>query len=87
MRAFLVDALAAYRLTMLATRDDLTEPLRGLVDERRHPVLADFVECPWCVGMYVAGLVVVARRIAPRWWGPVATALAYSGVTGFLAEH
>ena len=32
-------------------------------------------------------MVVMARRIAPRLWDPIARALAISGVTGLVASH
>lgn len=51
-----------------------------------HP-LGILIGCPWCAGMWVAFGVVLARRVAPRAWSPVARALALSAVAGLLAER
>jgi hypothetical protein len=53
------------------------------------PLLAYLIECPWCVSIYVAAVA------APLWYwlgtNPrvlvPAVALAFSYVTGFLAQH
>lgn len=77
----IVDALACYRLTRLVTTDEIT---RGL---RRRAIEHLPITCDWCVGVWVAFGVVAVRRIVPRVWAPVATALALSAVTGLLAEN
>lgn len=51
------------------------------------PKLATLVTCPHCAGVYVAFGVVILRRLFPKWWAPVAEALALSAVTGLLADH
>lgn len=51
------------------------------------PKLAYLVTCPWCSGAYVAAAVVVARRLVPRLWSPVAEALALSAAAGLIAEN
>ncbi len=121
MTALLLDALAAYRLTRLATADTiLSGPRDKLVrdayardgrlaeateladDEGVHlaepggwaelapldpkaPKLATLVTCRWCAGMWVSLGVVAARRLCPRAWAPLATALAYSAGAALLA--
>lgn len=81
-----IDALATYRLTRLVTRDRITaryrDAIRGPYDGGEH-----FVDCPWCVGMWIAFGVVAARRLAPALWSPVATALAFSAVAGIVSEN
>lgn len=91
-----VDALATYRLTRLIVQDDITAPLRERV---RHAAMRSvdspgiaakvntLLSCPWCVGMWVSFGVVAARRLAPAAWTPVAAALAFSAVTGVIAEN
>lgn len=49
------------------------------------PKLAYLLTCPWCVGMYVAGAVVVLDRRPPRWWPAIRRALAVSAAAGILA--
>lgn len=51
------------------------------------PKPARLVTCPHCFGFWVACGVVVARRVAPRLWDPIAHALAFSAVTGIVSEN
>lgn len=55
-------------------------------DDDDAPKLAAFIICPWCVGFWISGFVVVARRYAPRIWDPVARALATSAAAALLAR-
>jgi hypothetical protein len=57
----------------------------ALADEQ-PPKLAELVVCRWCAGMWVALGVVAARRLAPRAWTPLATALALSAGAALLAR-
>lgn len=82
---WLTDALACYRLTRLATRDLITEPLRR--EAKAVPFLGALLECAWCCSAWSAFGVVVFRRLAPKAWEPVAQALAFSAVTGLIAEN
>lgn len=75
-----VDALACYRLTRLVTTDRITAPLRDRVP-------FEVITCDWCIGQWVAFGVVAARKVAPKLWGPVALALAYSAVAGIVSEN
>lgn len=72
-----VDALAAYRLTRLAVKDDLTEPWR---ESLRSPFLAALTSCMWCAGVWAA----FGVRLLPRW---VRRALATAAVVGLIAER
>lgn len=87
----LVDALAAYRLTHLITDDHLPfGPIRERVlHTDSDGLIAEWMECPWCAGMWVAAAVVAARAGAPRWWAPAARVLALSAAVGLLStwEH
>lgn len=92
----LVDAVATYRLTRLVVQDDITAPLRAKV---RHAAMRQIdspgiaskidtlISCPWCVSMWIAGGVYVARRAAPRAWAPLAAILVCSATSGLLAEN
>lgn len=48
------------------------------------PKLADFIRCRWCVGLWIAGVTVAARRYAPRAWNPVARVLAVGAAATLL---
>lgn len=83
-----VDVFAAHRLTRLITEDQI--PL-GHLRERvlsRWPgsLIAEWMTCPWCAGLWVAVGVAAARRHGSRWWGPAARVLATSSITGLLSE-
>jgi hypothetical protein len=87
--ASVTDALATYRLTKLLQHDDLP-PLPKLrhafyVRYGARPV-GQLVDCPWCLSVWIGALVVLARRVCPRVWDPVAATLAASAVTGITAE-
>lgn len=45
---------------------------------------AEGTECGWCVGVYAAGAVIIARRVAPRVWPAVARWLACAEAAGLL---
>lgn len=83
--ALAVDALAAFRLTRLVTRDTITAPLRARFDPTTRA--GELIRCSWCTGVYVAFGVVAARRLVPRQWAPIADALAVAAVVGLIAEH
>lgn len=63
----------------LTLREWATVPLQ----DAQAPRLAQLVTCSWCVSIYVALGVAIARRRWPRAWAPVADALAFSAVAGY----
>lgn len=86
-----VDALAVHRLTKLVIDDELTAPLREKVFTRfggpDESKVSYAVTCPWCSSMWVAFGVVAVRALVPKAWRPLAYALAYSSLTGWIEEH
>lgn len=86
-----LDALAVFRISRLLTDDAILDaPRSRYVDrmtERGHENLAYLATCGWCVSAHVAFGVVVARRLFPLAWSPVARALAFSAVAGILSER
>jgi uncharacterized protein DUF1360 len=95
---FVVQALAAYRLTLLLQVDDLP-PLPDLrerlyrlqagADERtvRGRLVKEFaymINCPWCLGFWVSVGVLTANALFPALWRPLATSLALSAVVGHM---
>jgi hypothetical protein len=85
-----VDALATYRFTRLLVSDGIADRPRAALLRRLerggHGKLVELLDCPWCTGFWVAASVVASRRIAGRWWGPVAEAFAFAAVTGLAAS-
>lgn len=98
----IVDALAVHRLTRMAIEDRVPfGAVRSAVVRRAYerqsndgsseqPYVVELLSCPWCMSIWVAGGVMVARRLSPRAWRPLALILAASSITGLLAgweEH
>jgi hypothetical protein len=87
---FAIDALAAYRTTRLLISDGIFDrpraTTRRMLERRGHEKLLELADCPWCLGMWVAGAVVILRRTAPRAWSPLASTLALSATSGLLAS-
>jgi len=94
-----IDALAVYRLTILLTRDTITEPFRGRIRAAGYTGtgaprpgrgalrwLFDLVTCPWCSGVWIAGVVVLLTVYVPSGWKYVAYLLACAAAAGFLSE-
>lgn len=92
-----VDALAAARLTHLVVEDGIADRPRERIKSWsfRRPYgspgsrVGELIECGWCSGVWVAAAVLLARRLAPRWWHPLALGLALAQVAGMLndAQH
>lgn len=84
--------LALARVTRLLTKDALTDVIREWAYRRSHgaeTTLTYFVQCPWCVGMWLAlGTAWVPLVLAERalWLWPFA-ALAASHLIGLAAEN
>lgn len=77
----LIDAGAAYRLTLLVTTDEITQPLRDrIAADAPDSFLDRLVNCPWCAGVWVGMGVAAARAIAPRPWSVAARGLALAGI-------
>lgn len=71
------------------TRDDVAAAApsaQEVVDALAEPPkLARLMTCRWCAGMWIAGGVVAARRVAPAWWDPAAKALALSAAAVLIS--
>lgn len=84
-----LDALATVRLTRLVTIDSFPPiaAARERIQTRYEgrPV-AELVGCPHCAGVWVAAGVLAARRVAPRWWSPVAVLLALAAAPSLAAS-
>lgn len=78
--------LAVHRLSVLVTKDIITQPVRKWIDDRFTGKLVDFIFCPWCVSIWIAAGAVPLTIWCWVWWGWVALGLAASSVAGFFAE-
>ena len=85
---FMLDSLAAYRLTRLVTTDTISDPVRDYLVG--HPVfgyVGEGIECDWCVGVWVGGGVVLARAYAPGVWRAARWGLAVAAVVGWVRSR
>lgn len=85
-----VDALSVYRLTRLLTLDSLPPVKHArdkVLDRWGESEWSELAVCPWCLSVWLAAGVVVARLVTPRAWTPAARVLAFSAVTGLLSSR
>lgn len=83
---FAVDVLAVQRLTRLVVEDTIFDGPREWVVMNGPDKLVELVTCPHCVSIYAGAAAVSLRRVAPRLWAPLASALALSAVTSLKTE-
>lgn len=94
---FLIDSLAVYRLTRLVAADTIAERFRSwflyrfVYDDVANvrpgrEAWEGFVECRWCVGVWVAIGVTTAEWAAPVVWHPVGFMLAVACAAPLLAR-
>jgi hypothetical protein len=86
----IIDCLATVRLARLITVDEGTPVVAARKIVTQDWATADWqtelAECPWCVSFWLGLAVVALRRLAPRWWRPVAFALASSQIAGMVID-
>lgn len=98
----LLDALAAHRITRLLTRDVLppvADTRAALLNRSRRtggdPRWAQLWTCPWCLGVWIALLVVVGHTLVAglagdtghHWWMLVMAVPAVATVIGLLSAR
>ncbi len=85
----LLDALAVDRLTRLVQDDDVPfgPPRELLLDLGGDRKATELLTCPWCLSVWIAAAVVLARHRWPRAWPWIARALGGSAVAGHLAAQ
>ena len=80
----LLDGVAVYRAARLVTTDTIGDRPREWV-VARGGMLADGVECDWCVGLWLAAGATVWGRVAPRSWRVVRDVLVVGAVCGVVS--
>lgn len=82
------DVLAIARIVRLVQVDEVPfGPARELVlDLGRDRKITELVRCGWCLSVWVAALVVFARRRWPRAWPILARVLAGSAAACYVAK-
>jgi hypothetical protein len=90
--ALAVGALAVHRLTRLVTEDTITAPLRVRVARWGGSTVADpsraetFINCPWCVSVWVAAGWATLTAAAPAVASTAGAVLAWSSAAGLLSS-
>lgn len=82
---------AAGRLTRLVTRDVIAAPLRAHVIARYGPRshVATWIGCPWCIGLWISGLVALLAYLShgAGWFTVPAAALSINLLYAWGAQH
>lgn len=79
------DSLAVWRIVRFIQRDSLIEePREAVINRWGHLKITELLTCPWCLSIWVAAGVVLARAAAPRVWGMIARGLAFSAGAGVI---
>lgn len=82
--AFVLLALAAFRVYRLLAADALLDRPRDWVTARVGEKAELFVVCPWCLGFWVAAGWWLAWAASPHWTVVVAAPFALSAVVALL---
>lgn len=86
-------ALALARLTRLLTADEITDFIRVWAYKRAHGgenKLTYFVQCPWCMGMWLSFATVWSVFLVSdlwSWWLYPVLALSGSYLVGLMASN
>lgn len=82
-------ALAAYRIARLVIEDTVTERLREAVWSRYNSShgIGYLITCYWCVGFWVASLLVLLFIIVPVPTMAASLVLALSALAGIIAAR
>jgi hypothetical protein len=97
---FVVDALAIYRLTRLATTDQITEEVRelilqeistlsnvGVLSEKTVKKITYLAYCDWCMSIWAASLALILKTYTPDLWKNIRFVLATSAVAGLISSY
>lgn len=80
-----VDVAAVYRLTKLVIDDEILADIREKVWEKYPPEttkIGYLTTCPWCVSIWMGGLVFALRKVNPELATYISSTLAASAATG-----
>ena len=81
-------ALAAFRVWRFLSQDEIIEPIQRRILERwPSEKFADFMDCPWCLGFWIALAWVAAFWIWPHGTVVAAVPFALSAAVGVFAAH
>jgi Protein of unknown function (DUF1360) len=86
--AFILLALASFRVTRFFVEDILFEPVRDKIWEKFPPStkLGYLFTCYWCLGFWVSALILVLYLLFPSVMIVPVLLLALSAVVGMIAK-
>lgn len=88
--AFVIMALAVFRVYRLVAEDDILDgPRDRLLDkleEERLDKLDALITCPWCLGFWLSVLTWLAWLITPGWTVGLALPWALSAAVAMIAK-
>lgn len=82
----LVDVVAVYRLTKLVIEDEILADIREKVWEKFPPEttkIGYLITCPWCVSIWMGGLIFALRKTSPELATYISSTLAASYASGY----
>lgn len=80
-----IDIAATYRLTKLVIDDEILADIREKIWEKYPPEttkIGYLTTCPWCVSIWMGGVVFFIRKTNPEFATYISSTLAASAVTG-----
>lgn len=80
-----IDIAAVYRLTKLTIDDEILADVREKIWEKFPPEttkIGYLTTCPWCVSIWMGGVIFGLRKISPETADYVSAVLASSAATG-----
>lgn len=80
-------ALASYRLWRLAAKDSISETSRRWLFRHSPHWVRELVECPWCLGSWIAFGMTWATDAVVGVQAPVLVGLGAAVVVGWLGEY
>jgi len=86
--SFALAVLASARLTRLATKDSITEPLRvRIVAKANKEWVETLFSCPWCIGFWISAIVIgITWYYHPGWLMCTEAIFAGSFLVGLLSR-
>jgi len=83
-------SLFAYRLTRLIVLDEILNPVRDWIWDRKPPhssQIGYFFTCPWCVSMWVALPIMFSYALFPSITILIGCIFTLSAIAGLITAH
>lgn len=82
-----LNGLAVYRLTRIATIDTVSDGWRSWLTEHFRGSAVELLLCGWCLSVWIAAGAVLFTWLFPAVWFWIALALAVSAIAGVALDR